>query len=109
MLDLGPIKARARTPQTAEFLINAVDDIDALVVEVERLRRQHEIDRIQLGAYEKALGWYGDANNWAEQVDDRGRETFRWRWAEDGGEMARHALSVWRQSHGAKKVENSLP
>jgi len=48
MLDLGPIKARALAPQTAEFAVNAVDDIDALVEEVERLRRQHEIDQARL-------------------------------------------------------------
>ena len=38
MLDLEPIKTRARAPQAAEFLVNAVDDIEALVEEVERLR-----------------------------------------------------------------------
>lgn len=38
MFDLEPIKARARAPQTADFMVNAVDDVDALVAEVERLR-----------------------------------------------------------------------
>ena len=81
-------------------------EIDALVAEVERLRRQHEVDQAQLRGYEKALGWYANPANWVEQVDDRGRDTLRFRWADDDGHMARHALSVWRQSDGAKKVEN---
>jgi hypothetical protein len=105
MFDLEPIKARARAPQTAEFATNAVDDIDALVEEVERLRRQREIDQAQIRAYERALTWYALPENWVEQVDDRGREDLRWRWADDDGHMARHALNTWRQSAGAKKVE----
>jgi hypothetical protein len=77
------------------------DEIDALVVEVERLRRQNEVSQAQIRAYEKALGWYANDENWAEQVDDRGRETLRWRWADDDGHIAKHALSVWRESKRA--------
>lgn len=80
--------------QDLDLIVNAPRDLAALVAEIEHLRRQREVDQAQLRGYEKALNWYADAANWAEQVDDRGRETFRWRWAEDGGEMARHALSV---------------
>jgi hypothetical protein len=107
MLDLAPIKARARASQAAEFMANAVDDIDALVEEVDRLRRQREVDQAQIRAYEKALTWYALPENWREQVDDRGRETLSFRWADDDGHMAQHALNTWRQSAGAKKVENN--
>jgi hypothetical protein len=39
-----------------------------------------------------------------EQVDDRGREDLRWRWADDDGHIAKRALSVWRESDGEKKA-----
>lgn len=78
--------------------MNAPADLAALVAEVERLRRQHEVDQAQLRGYEKALEWYANPANWIEQVDDRGRETMRWKWAADDGNMARHALAVWRES-----------
>ena len=74
------------------------DEIDILVAEVKKLQRQHEVDQAQIKAYEKALGWYADPANWVEQVDDRGRETLRWKWAADNGHMAKHALAVWRES-----------
>jgi hypothetical protein len=76
-----------------------------ILEEVARLRRQNEVSQAQIRAYEKALTWYALPENWVEQVDDRGREDLRWRWADDDGHMARHALNTWRQSEGAKKVE----
>jgi len=66
--------------------------------QLESLKRRHEVDQAQIKAYEKALEWYGSPANWVEQVDDRGRETMRWKWAADDGNMARHALAVWRES-----------
>jgi cell division septum initiation protein DivIVA len=48
MLNLEPIKTRARAPQAAEFLVNAVDDIEALVEEVERLQNKNELLRRQV-------------------------------------------------------------
>jgi radical SAM superfamily enzyme YgiQ (UPF0313 family) len=98
VFDLEAIRMRERIPQAAEFITNCVDDIADLINEVERLQRQHEISQAQIKSYEKALGWYADPANWIEQVDDRGRETMLWKWAEDGGDMARHALAVWRES-----------
>ena len=104
------------------LIANAPTDLAALVAEVERLReqvehgkatmlpileqvealkRRHEVDQAQIRAYEKALTWYALPENWVEQVDDRGRETLRFRWADDDGHMARHALSVWRESKRA--------
>jgi radical SAM superfamily enzyme YgiQ (UPF0313 family) len=106
------------------LIANAPTDLAALVEEVERLReqvehnkvtvlpileeaarlrRQHEVDQAQIRAYEKALGWYAEPANWVEQVDDRGRETMRWKWAADDGNMARHALAIWRESRKAKE------
>jgi hypothetical protein len=75
-----------------------------LIEEVELLREHAELRKAQIRAYEKALTWYALPENWKEQVDDRGRETLRFRWADDDGHMARHALSVWRQSNGEKKA-----
>jgi hypothetical protein len=69
--------------------------------QIESLKRQHEVDQAQLRGYEKALEWYANPANWVEQVDDRGRETLRFRWADDDGHMARRALSVWRESKRA--------
>jgi hypothetical protein len=107
------------------LIANARTDLAALVEEVERLRqeaehnrstmlpileqvaalkRQREVDQAQIRAYEKALTWYALPENWREQVDDRGRETLRFRWADDDGHMARHALKVWSQNEG----ENSF-
>jgi hypothetical protein len=83
------------------LIANAPTDLVTLVEEVERLRHQHEVDQAQIRAYEKALTWYALPENWVEQVDDRGREDLRWRWADDDGHMARHALSVWRESKRA--------
>lgn len=99
MLDLGPIKGSlAKKEKNPDFWTEDDDDLVDLVKEVERLRRQHEVDQAQIKAYEKALGWYADPANWIEQVDDRGRETLRWKWAADDGHMAKHALAVWRES-----------
>ena len=121
MLNIQPIKARLAAataglthpfkdwplgPDDVSLIANAPADLAALVAEVERLRRQHEVDQAQLRGYEKALEWYASPANWVEQVDDRGRDTLRFRWADDDGHMARHALSVWRQSDGAKKVDS---
>jgi radical SAM superfamily enzyme YgiQ (UPF0313 family) len=107
------------------LIANAPTDLAALVEEVERLReqvehnkatmlpileevarlkRQREVSQAQLRSYTKALQWYADPANWKEQVDDRGRDTLRFRWADDDGHMARHALSTWRQSEGARKA-----
>jgi len=103
MLDLEAIRTRERIPQTAEFITNCVDDIADLVSEVERLQRQHEVSQAQIKAYEKALGWYAEPANWVEQVDDRGRDTLRFRWADDDGRMARHALAAWKESRKAQE------
>lgn len=75
-----------------------------ILEEVARLRRQNEVSQAQLRSYTKALQWYADPANWKEQVDDRGRDTLRFRWADDDGHMARHALKVWSQNEG----ENSF-
>ena len=111
--------ARKKSDYDAHLIANARTDLAALVEEVERLRfeaemhkaqmlpfleqleslnRRHEVDQAQIKAYEKALGWYADPANWIEQVDDRGRDTLRFRWADDDGHMAKHALAVWRES-----------
>ena len=76
-------------------------DSDALLAEVQRLQRQREVDQAQIRAYQKALEWYAAPSNWVEQVDDRGLETLRFRWADDDGHMARWALSVWREGQRA--------
>jgi hypothetical protein len=83
------------------LIANAPTDLVTLVEEVERLRHQHEVDQAQIRAYEKALTWYALPENWVEQVDDRGREDLRWRWADDDGHIAKRALSVWRESKRA--------
>ena len=111
--------------QDLDLIVNAPRDLAALVEEVERLRqdlefgkakvlpileevarlrRQNEVSQAQLRSYTKALQWYADPANWKEQVDDRGRDTLRFRWADDDGHMARHALKVWSQNEG----ENSF-
>lgn len=74
----------------------------SLYDEVRKLRPRVEVLESQLRAYEKALEWYANQKHWVEQVDDRGRETMRWRWADDDGRMARYALDCWRQSEAPK-------
>ena len=102
MLNLEPIKASlADKEKNPDFWTEDDDDLVDLVEEVERLRRQREVDQAQIKAYEKALGWYAAPSNWVEQVDDRGLETLRFRWADDDGHMARWALSVWREGQRA--------
>jgi hypothetical protein len=85
------------------LIANAPADLAALVAEVERLRRDREVDHAQIRSYDAALRWYAAPENWAEQVDDRGRETLRWRWADDNGNMAKTALDRWRENK--KKIE----
>ena len=75
--------------------------------EMRRYLLKCEVLEAQLRAFEKALQWYASPKHWVEQVDDRGRETLRWRWADDDGRMARHALSCWRQSEGAKMLRRA--
>jgi chromosome segregation ATPase len=70
--------------------------------EMQRYLRRSEVLDAQVRAYTKALEWYASEANWTEQVDDRGRETLRWRWADDDGRMARHALACWRDSERRK-------
>lgn len=121
-LDLEPIRARLAAatpgltypfanwplrPNDAALIANAPADLAAVVAEVERLRRDREVDQAQLRAWGKALEWYAAPANWIENVDDRGRETLRWRWADDDGRMARHALDCWRQSEGAKVLRRA--
>jgi len=102
-LAIEPIKLRARVPQSAEFITNAVDDIDTLVAEVERLRRQRAVDQDQIRSYARALNWYAEPANWVERIDDRGRDKLSFRWADDDGHMARWALSRWQQNEAEKK------
>jgi hypothetical protein len=89
------------------LIANAPIDLAALVQEVERLRRDREVNQAQVRSYEAALRWYAAPENWAEQVDDRGRETLRWRWADDNGNMAKTALDRWRENK--KKIEPNPP
>lgn len=115
MLNLEPIKARlsAATPglihpfktwplsqADADLLNTAPKDMVALVEEIERLRRDREVDQAQIRSYEAALKWYAAPENWAVQVDDRGRDTIRWRWADDDGRMAQTALATWQENKG---------
>ncbi len=75
--------------------------------EMLRYLRRSEVLEAQLRAWGKALEWYAAPAHWEEQVDDRGRETLRWRWADDDGRMARHALDCWKQSEGAKVLRRA--
>ena len=54
MLDLEPIKVRVRYLQTDECVARAIEDIEALVAEVERLRRQRAVDQDQIRSYARA-------------------------------------------------------
>ena len=103
MLDLEPIKVRVRYLQTDECVARVIEDIDALVAEVERLRRQRAVDQDQIRSYARALNWYAEPANWVERIDDRGRDKLSFRWADDDGHMARWALSRWQQNEGAEK------
>ena len=70
--------------------------------EMQRYLRRSEVLEAQVRAYTKALEWYASPKHWEEQIDDRGRETLRWRWADDDGRMAQHALACWRESERQK-------
>lgn len=70
--------------------------------EMRRYIRKSQVLEAQVNAWRKALEWYASPAHWVEQVDDRGRETLRWRWADDDGRMARHALDSWKERSNGK-------
>jgi len=50
--------------------------------------------RIERDMYLKALRWYAHPEQWEVLRDGRGRETLVWRWGDDGGDVARHAIQM---------------
>lgn len=56
---------------------------------------QRELDRVMAERDHllKCVRYYADPEQWTENVDDRGRDTMRWRWGDDGGLVARTALA----------------
>lgn len=67
--------------------------MDAIAIELEGLRRERDMLRIERDHYFKCVCWYAAPENWTPMHDDRGRETFTFRWGDDGGYMARASLA----------------
>lgn len=70
--------------------------LEAAHDEATALRRRAELAEAEAEHWRRVVEWYADPAQWEELVDDRGRETLRFRYGDDGGVVARRALSMWR-------------
>lgn len=69
-----------------QLITELVKERDALLLE-----RDH---------YRRCVEWYASPEQWQTLTDDRGRDTFRFRWGDDGGYMARTSLLRWGKLGG---------
>lgn len=59
-------------------------------------RRRAEVAEAEAAHWKKVVEWYADAEQWRILCDDRGRDTFSFRWGDDGGWVARQAIMKWQ-------------
>lgn len=63
--------------------------------ELETMKRRAELAEVEALHWRRVVEWYADAENWRVHCDDRGRDTFTFRYGEDGGWVAKQALKMW--------------
>lgn len=62
---------------------------------ITELVKERDTLRLERDHYRRCVEWYASAEQWQPLTDDRGRDTFRFRWGDDGGYMARTSLLRW--------------
>lgn len=70
---------------------------------ISELVRERDALILERDHYKRCVEWYASSEQWQTLTDDRGRDTFTFRWGDDGGFMARTSLRRW------SIVEESAP
>ena len=63
--------------------------------EVETLRRRVDVAEAEAAHWKRVVEWYASPEQWRVHCDDRGRDSFTFRFGEDGGWVAKQALKKW--------------
>ena len=64
--------------------------------ELEAVRRRAEVAEAEALHWRRVVEWYASPEQWRTHTDDRGRDTFTFRYGEDGGWVAKQALKMWQ-------------
>lgn len=76
--------------------MNPEHTLEELHDQIASLRRSLEVAKSEAVHYKRVVEWYADPEQWREHKDDRGRDTFTFKFGEDGGFVARSALALWK-------------
>lgn len=66
----------------------------------QKLYRKLDVAEAEAAHWRRVVEWYASPEQWRVHCDDRGRDTFTFRYGEDGGWVAAQALKKWRQNNG---------
>lgn len=67
----------------------------SLAEEVVQLRRRVDVLEAEAQHWKQVVLWYASPEQWRVHCDDRGRDSFTFRYGEDGGWVAKQALKKW--------------
>lgn len=74
---------------------NFSDVIETQAQLIRELVHERDTLRLERDHYLRCVQWYASSEQWTPMADGRGRETFTFRWGDDGGYMARTSLRRW--------------
>lgn len=74
---------------------NYVDVLEAHGRLLRELVQERDLLLMERDHYRRCVEWYASSEQWQTLTDDRGRDTFTFRWGDDGGFMARTSLRRW--------------
>lgn len=79
---------------------NYVDVLEAHGRLLRELVQERDLLLLERDHYRRCVEWYASSEQWQTLTDDRGRDTFTFRWGDDGGYMARTSLRRWGTLEG---------
>lgn len=74
--------------------------LEELHEQVEAARRRAELAEAEAAHWRRVVDWYASPEQWVVNCDDRGRDTFTFRYGDDGGWVAAQALKKWGANNG---------
>lgn len=75
--------------------------LEELHEELTAVRRALDLVTAEARHWRRVVEWYADAEQWRILCDDRGRDTFNFRWGDDGGWVARQAIAQWNGNNAS--------
>lgn len=71
----------------------------SLTDELAQLHRRVDVLQAEAAHWKRVVEWYASPEQWRAHTDDRGRDTFTFKYGEDGGFVAQQALKKWRANN----------